>query len=156
MISGSLLRTIMAEAVDPFHPENLDETSLDVTLADTVYRQRTPHSQPIIDLADPPDSDILFEKVSMASNKGEYLMRPGEFVKGRLQEYIKMPRDMAAMFSLRSCIAQTGLEQSTSVWIRPEWEGNLVLELTNFSNKMIRLSPGLRIGQLHFLSLKGY
>jgi dCTP deaminase len=74
----------------------------------------------------------------------------GEFCKMQTAETFTMPNDIAGMFTLRSFAAQAGLEQSTSVWLKPGWTGKLILELKNFQAFPIRLQPGLYIGQVCF------
>ena len=142
---------LMLEILTPYHPENWGDISVDVTLSQTIWVQKSIADIPYIDLRDIPKDHGLYNEVTMG--EGGYLMRPKEFVKAKLVETIEVPSDLAAIFSLRSEIAQAGLEQSTSLIARPEWIGQLILELTNMTEKPMLLTPGLLVGQFHFLRL---
>jgi deoxycytidine triphosphate deaminase len=111
-------------------PENVEFSGVNVSLDDWVIK----------------DGYSLVEGIG-----NEFELVPREFVRMRLVETINMPKYCMAMFTLRSKYAQMGLEQCTSVWLKPLWKGNLILELKNFSNvNTILLSPGDLVGQLTF------
>ena len=144
IIVGERLRNLAALAVPV---GKATHASVDVTLSSTLMVQRPNMGKPI-DLANLPEEHEMYGEVSIA--RYPYIIAPGEFFKATLAEHIFMPNDVVAMFTLRSRMAQVGLEQSTSVWIRPNWSGVLVLELTNLSKSNMLVSAGLAVGQLHF------
>lgn len=152
MISGDKLIQVACQTLRPLDTERISLTSVDVTLGDKFWVPRTSQLLPVIDLSNIPTEDELYDWVIPDEGEGFHL-HPGQFIKAMTAEKFTMPSDHAAMFSLRSAIAQAGLEQSTSVWIRPDWTGNLVLELTNLTNKPLILRPGLLIGQIHFFDI---
>lgn len=152
MISGEKLIKVACKTFRPFDTEQISNTSVDVTLGNTFWIPTDPHLCPLIDLSDLPAEEQMYKRMEAEPGVGFHLP-PGQFIKALTAEKFTMPEDCAGMFSLRSAIAQAGLEQSTSVWIRPEWEGHLVLELSNLTNKVLILRPGLLIGQVHFFDV---
>ena len=151
MISGAQLR-ILSQCLTPLDPKQVGDVSIDVTLGNDIWTQNDRMSMSIIDLSKHPKREDLYDQRIMTSDEG-YLLMPGEFLLGSLAEYIVVPYNVCAMFSLRSKIAQAGLEHSTSVWARPGWEGRLILELTNITRSCMRIAPGLLIGQFHFFEV---
>lgn len=82
---------------------------------------------------------------------------PHKFIRARLIETFKMPNDILGMFTLRSKYAQRGLEHSTSILLKPNWHGQLILELTNLTNTFpIELKYGELIGQITFFECHDY
>lgn len=151
MISGLNLIDLANQVFRPCNPDLIGINSIDVTLGDTLYRPTSAYTRQELDLSNLPDEDELYNKYSF--DGAGFTLAPGSFCKAITAEKFTMPHHVTGMFSLRSCIAQAGLEQSTSVWIRPGWEGHLILELSNFTNKDLILRAGLRIGQVHFFNL---
>jgi dCTP deaminase len=150
MISGQRLASLASLVFRPCDPELIGPSSIDVTLSDTFFTPRKPDLD-AIDLSNLPTEEEMYDRVLVDKWLKLY---PKQFVKALTHEKFNMPTNVVGMFSLRSAMAQAGLEQSTSVWIRPNWEGHLVLELSNLTNKPLILRPGLRIGQVHFFKLK--
>jgi len=140
MIGGELLKNVAINA--GLKSELVGDTSVDVCLG---FAAKSPKSE-------------IYKVNAKTDKNGSFVTLPGSpvlvfprrFVVTRTEEFIQMPKGFSAMFSLRSKFAQLGLEQATSVFIRPGWEGYLVLELFNFADWIIELTPGEPIGQLHF------
>jgi dCTP deaminase len=150
MLSGNKLKEVAQLTFKPYQSRLVGATSVDVTLGVDIFRPKSDCTP--IDLTNIPDHSSLFTKISL-SDHTVYALPPRSFIKAVTAEYIKMPEAFTGMFSLRSAVAQIGLEQSTSVWIRPGWEGHLVLELSNLTARPLLLSPGLIIGQIHFFEV---
>jgi deoxycytidine triphosphate deaminase len=151
LITGKerLLALIESGVIDAL-PENVGEISIDVRLdkklmleSDMGYRSNVWLSL---------DQSVNLHEYTMTEEG--YCLTPRSFCKGLLKEYIKLPSNMMAEFTLRSQIAQNGLSHSLSFLIRPEWEGNLVLEIANnlkYHNWI--LEENLLIGQLRFFTI---
>ena len=76
---------------------------------------------------------------------------PGEMILGKTVETFNLPEDVMAEFSLRSWAAKSGLNQSTSLAMKPNWAGQLVLELHNcLKDRWLCFYPGAEIGQVSF------
>jgi len=134
MIVGDYLKEVVEGTVINTFSSLLNYNSLDVRLSKVTKRE------------------ALWEDETEEINM---VIKPKEFVLGITEEYFVMPPNISAMFSLRSVWARKGLEQSTSVWLNPGWEGNLILELVNqLKVSDITLYQGAEIGQLHFFECK--
>lgn len=92
-----------------------------------------------------------FREVSLASS---FSLRPGQYLLARSIEEFNMPRDCVGLFTLRSWYARAGLEQASSLILKPGWESNgagLALELRNIlQNHVMLLKAGDPIGQIIF------
>jgi len=76
---------------------------------------------------------------------------PGEFILINTKEIFTMPHNVMGMFTLRSKWARKGLDQSASLVLQPNWEGNLVMEVrNNLQRHTLSIPVGEAIGQVHF------
>lgn len=78
-------------------------------------------------------------------------LRPGGFCLAHIREKVSLPPDISAEFRLTSTEARCGIQHALAVWADCGWSGRLTLELSNaLKYHSIRLSEGMRIGQLIF------
>ena len=82
-----------------------------------------------------------------------YVIHPGKVVVARVQEYIKLPDDLAGRVDGRSKFAQLGLQVESAGLSHAGWEGWLVLELSNLSDVPLEVEMGLPICQVSFYPL---
>ena len=83
-----------------------------------------------------------------------FIIHPGEFVLGTVNEYIRFPDDLAGAVDGRSSLGRLGVVvHITSTFVDPGWEGKLVLEITNVGKMPVALYPGMRICKLVFMTL---
>ena len=107
-------------------------------------------SQPYIDVREATDHT---EKVMVDDGK-QFIIHPGEFVLGAIQEKISIPDDIAAYVDGRSSLGRIGLVvHVTSGFVDPGFSGRLVLEMTNVGKMPIALHTGMRICKLVFFKL---
>lgn len=152
MLLGERLARMVRQTVSNLSEECLEFDCLNIRLDSVFWREKSGSDTQDTDLSNLPQVEDIF--VEMRAEPGEYyLLNPGEFIKARTIEMFDT-RGMAisGMLSLRSKFAQVGLEQSTSVWIKPNRNtGHLILELKNLSeHRALKLWPGLAIAQIHF------
>lgn len=143
--------------VTPVKEEHIGIDSVDVTLNPTILKFKgSAHGQSFFLDKAPSAKDrqeslkvenALFDRVQIDPY---FVLEPGMFIKAKVAEYFSMPNNYTGIFSLKSAHAQLGLQQAVSVFIRPSWEGALVLELTNTSPLRLVLTADMRIGQVHF------
>lgn len=132
--------------------ENLDEERIqagwvDLTLGNE-FRVFKTTSQPYIDVKDPTDHT---EKITVNE---KFIMHPGEFVLGQVNEKIKIPDDLAAYVDGRSSLGRLGLVvHVTSGFVDPGFSGRLVLEMTNVGKMPLAIHPNMRICKLVFFKL---
>lgn len=131
--------------VEPYNPELQNPASLDVLLGDKLMIELPGHS------------DLELIDIAEASQDRPYLMEPGEFLLASTQERFNLPSHVAAQFVLKSSRARLGLEHLLAGYCDPGWHGSvLTLELHNSRRyQSLPLWPGMKIGQMVFLSLAG-
>jgi dCTP deaminase len=104
-------------------------------------------------LIDPKNPEELTEIIVMDEDK-PFIIHPGEFVLGTVNEYVKFPNDLAGAVDGRSSLGRLGVVvHVTSTFVDPGWEGKLVLEITNVGKMPVALYPGMRICKLVFMEL---
>lgn len=144
-------RDILAEieagrlSLDPFDPEMLQPSSIDVRL-DRFFRVFENHRYPHIDPSvEQPDLTRMVEP------KGDepFILHPGEFVLASTYEVVTLPDDLASRLEGKSSLGRLGLlTHSTAGFIDPGFSGHVTLELSNVATLPIKLWPGMKIGQL--------
>lgn len=77
----------------------------------------------------------------------EVVIKHGESFNVLLNEEIKLPVDMFAIFYQRSSYSRKGIFMTTGVW-DPGFEGSLGCTIYNMSNETIEIPINTRIGQL--------
>lgn len=131
--------------IDPFDPEMLQPSSIDVRL-DRFFRVFDNSKYTHIDPSRQQD-----ELTSLVEKEGEdpFVLHPGEFVLGSTFELIRVPDDLAGRLEGKSSLGRLGLlTHSTAGFIDPGFTGHITLELSNVANLPITLWPGMKIGQL--------
>jgi len=121
--------------IAPFHKENLQGSSIDLTLGSEIQIE-TPMG--------------AFNKMAkLELLEKPYMLRPGEFILAHTAEQIHLPDDVCGMVLLRSSAARAGYEHSFAGWIDPGFKGTIVAELrNNLSNHMLPIEPGMRLLQV--------
>ncbi|WP_090932026.1 dCTP deaminase [Nonomuraea jiangxiensis] len=144
-------RDILAEIdsgrlkLDPFHPEMIQPSSIDVRL-DRFFRVFENHRYPHIDPSvEQPDLTRMVEP----DGDEPFILHPGEFVLASTYEVISLPDDLASRLEGKSSLGRLGLlTHSTAGFIDPGFSGHVTLELSNVATLPIKLWPGMKIGQL--------
>ena len=131
--------------LDPFEPELLQPSSIDVRL-DRLFRVFNNHLYTHIDPA--VRQDDLTSLVEVADGE-PFVLHPGEFVLASTLEVITLGDQLAGRLEGKSSLGRLGLlTHSTAGFIDPGFSGHVTLELSNVATLPIRLWPGMRIGQL--------
>lgn len=82
---------------------------------------------------------------------GCFVMPPGRFILGSLQEHLDIPTNCSAIFFLDSGLARCGLEHSAATFLHAGWAGKLTLELKNVSEyHYLKIERDLPIGKIVF------
>lgn len=82
-----------------------------------------------------------------------FLLHPGSLALVPTLEWVHIPSYLQGVVTARSSWAREGLNIATATIINPHYRGIITLELANFGEIPIRLSPGLRIAQLALYEL---
>ena len=153
VLSDGTIRRLVDEGrikIEPWDPGMVQPASVDIRLGNT-FRVFHNHRAPAIDLNDPPKN--LTEQVEIGEDES-FVIHPGEFVLGRTLEWVKLPDDIVSRIEGKSSIGRIGLiVHATAGFIDPGFEGTLTLEITNLTRIPIKLTAGLPIAQLSFMTL---
>lgn len=78
-------------------------------------------------------------------------IQPHSFVLGTSVEYIKLSSDMSALLHTRSSIGRLGISMhATAGLIDAGFEGRITYEITNFTDRVIKINSGEPVAQLTF------
>ena len=136
--------------VDPFEPDNVQPSSIDLRV-DRYFRVFRNHTSRVIDVKE--NQEDLTELVEMDPSDC-FILHPGEFVLGATAERIGVPDDLVARIEGKSSLGRLGLLiHSTAGFIDPGFDGHITLELANVANLPITIYPGMKIGQVSFLRM---
>jgi dCTP deaminase len=153
ILSDASLREAIAGGrigIDPFEEEMIQPSSIDVRIDSTFLVFRN-HSSPLIDVK--LDMRDLTELVEIPP-AGRFILHPGEFVLGSTRERISLPDDLVARIEGKSSLGRLGLLiHQTAGFVDPGWDGHITLELANVASLPITIYPGMKIGQISFMSM---
>src|SRR3990167_5617420 len=105
-------------------------------------------SEVIIDSKE--DNSSMFEDFDF-SEKGYIKIYPNEFYVMSTEERIKLDKNVAGFLQGRSSLARLGIQVHCAGFFDPGFEGSAVLEVTNLTQSIIKLYPGMRICQMIFI-----
>jgi dCTP deaminase len=137
--------------VTPFHADQLGAASIDLTLGEEI-RVIENGSEPIQVLADADYRD----HTRVLRLEDPYVLEPGCTIHGITLERITLPRDLCGFLEGRSRFARLGLMiHVTSAFVQPGVSNRQVLEMSNVSNRSLRIHPGVRLCQIVLLRTEG-
>ncbi len=152
--------------IEPFKGSNVQPASYDVTLMNTIKKRQPFHyedgSTESIDRL--MRNGVYYDGLTHELHNGnmieerfdKYWLKPGEFILGSTNEYIKLPANLAARFEGKSSLGRIGLTTHiTAGFIDPGFEGTITLEIKNDNDVPILLHADQPIGQLCFYALTG-
>ncbi len=132
------------QLIEGFNPEQLNPASYDVRLGVGIHLEGQ--------VIGPKEKRERWHPYSLEDSP--YFMAPGEFVLGATEEYIRVPKDMEAVFQLKSSRGREGYEHALAGYIDPGFHGQVTLELSNLNRRhYLPLVKGMLIGQLRFMKL---
>ena len=137
--------TTGALKVDPYEPDLLQPSSLDVRL-DRFFQVFNNHRYTSIDPRK--EQADLIEAFETPEGR-PFVLHPREFVLGGVYERTTLDDTIAVRVEGKSSLGRMGLlVHSTAGFVDPGFSGHITLELANVSNLPIQLWPGMKIGQL--------
>lgn len=137
-------------AIDPFDETCVQPSSVDLHV-DKYFRVFRNHSQRVIDVKE--DQEELTELVEVVGDEA-LILHPNEFVLGSTLEKVRLPDDLVARLEGKSSLGRLGLLiHSTAGFVDAGWDGHLTLELSNVANLPITVYPGMKIGQISFMTM---
>ncbi|MBS1847942.1 MAG: dCTP deaminase [Actinobacteria bacterium] len=136
--------------IDPLDESMIQPSSVDVTV-DRYFRVFRNHTTGIIDVKT--NLEDLTELVEIPDGD-VFILHPGEFVLGATAERVAIGDDLVGRLEGKSSLGRLGLLiHSTAGFVDAGWDGYLTLELSNVATLPITLYPGMKIGQISFLSM---
>jgi dCTP deaminase len=137
--------------IEPFAADQLGAASIDLTLGDEI-RVIQPGDGPI-DLRE--DADYR-DHTELRSLDEPYVLEPGYTIHGITRERIHLPPDLCGFLEGRSRFARLGLMiHVTSAFVQPGVSNRQVLEMSNVSNRPLRIYAGVRLCQLVLMRTEG-
>ncbi len=137
--------------IDPFSPEQLGAASIDLTLGDEI-RVFEANDGPI-DLRE--DADYR-DHTRVQPLDEPYVLEPSCTVHGITRERIQLPGNLCGFLEGRSRFARLGLMiHVTSAFVQPGVSNRQVLEMSNVSDRPLRIHAGVRLCQLVLLRTEG-
>jgi dCTP deaminase len=128
-----IIKFAEAGGIVPFNSEQVNPASYDVTLGnDWICPTRDPE-------------EITSDNITLF---------PGEVILATTREYLKMPRDVVSDLKLKSTLGRLWLNHSLSGWIDCNFQGQVTLELQNLGPYPRKLTAGMRIAQLVFMTME--
>lgn len=99
----------------------------------------------------PVDPKAFGDQLYMPRNlDGPYAIPPGGFILGRSVEYFRIPRDIFVMGTGKTTYARSGIFVQVTP-LNPEWEGVMMLAISNVSPHPVSIYPGEGIAKMVFL-----
>lgn len=158
---GGIRKRLEEIQFDSGHPyysfdqeKQIKQCSVDLRLSDVIWK---PVASKAIDLSDStplgPSVANAFKQKKIDVERG-YILKPGDFIRGRTLEKFRVPNDLSASLRGRSSFGRLGLSVvSPSSSINPGWQGHMPLMLINHSSLKIRIVPFVSIVQVYFFEL---
>lgn len=151
LIKGQALEDLCANIKDCLPP---NYTELDIRLGNKGWVEKERSSSQRIHCLNPKDWNSHLKPIDIP-NHG-YSLPAWRFMLAETVEYFDMPLHVQGIMTLRSWAAKSGLEQSSSLTLKPGWSGYLILELFNsLATYDLLLKPGLAIAQIQFFDIGG-
>ena len=138
-------------AISPFSLDQLGAASIDLTLGDEI-RVIEASGAPI-DLRE--DADYRAH-TRLLRLDAPYVLEPGCTIHGITRERISLPPDVCGFLEGRSRFARLGLMiHVTSAFVQPGVSNRQVLEMSNVSNRPLRIHAGVRLCQIVLMETAG-
>lgn len=141
--------------IEPFDLGSIGQDSVDLHLGRRFVTLETKGKLACISLA---EQDRCFRGGQVANcthtvDTDRFVIYPDKVVVARVQEYIKLPDDLAGWVVGRSKFAQLGLQVESAGLVHAGWGDWLVLELSNLGDVSLEVCVGLPICQISFYLL---
>ena len=155
ILSDRTLREQLAAGrivIEPLDESLIQPSSIDVRISN-LFRVFRNHTQGVIDVKQ--DMENLTELIEIPAESDQpFMLHPGEFVLGSTLERIGVPDDLVGRVEGKSSLGRLGLLiHSTAGFIDAGFDGHITLELANVASLPITLYPGMKIGQVSFMTM---
>jgi deoxycytidine triphosphate deaminase len=130
----------------------IQQTGIDYRLSNQFIISETQNieSYDIRKFIDNPQYSRKYRKEAIIPFGKSFILHPQTMVLGGTFEFISLPNDIGASIEGISSWARTGLMIATAVYVYPGFNGCITLELSNLSNILLKLFPGVKIAHIIF------
>jgi dCTP deaminase len=136
--------------IEPYDETLVQPSSIDVRISN-LFRVFRNHTAAVIDVKQ--DLAGMTELIEIPDD-GAFMLHPGEFVLGSTLERVAVPDDLVARVEGKSSLGRLGLLiHSTAGFVDAGFDGHITLELANVASLPITLYPGMKIGQVSFMTM---
>ena len=137
--------------IEPLVPDQIGAASIDLTLGREI-RVIHPGDRPI-DLRENAD---YRDHTEVRPLDQPFVLDPGSTIHGITEERIHLPDNLCGFLEGRSRFARLGLMiHVTSAFVQPGVSNRQVLEMSNVSDRPLRIHAGVRLCQLVLLRTEG-
>lgn len=143
-----IVNKVQEPLILPYFSGQQQPASYDVRLSNRILVPTQDQYKPI-DLRNPEMKDRYRE----ADISEGFPLTPGRFVLGATIERVCIPDWMVCRVDGKSGLARLGIQIHSAGFVDPGYEGDITLELVNFSPETIVLWPDVLIAQLEFIML---
>jgi len=96
------------------------------------------------------DANSFIEGTLQEGESGVYIVvPPNSFVLARTIEYMRIPRDVVGLMTVKSTYARCGIVSPPTV-LEPGWEGHITIEISNTTSLPARIYANEGIAQVLF------
>lgn len=144
------LRNASLLNISPYHEENVQPSSYDLTLGTEFKQKILPNDEVAGIKCIDPHKPVGMEK-HMVFDDGYFLLYPNTPVLATTEEYISLPHYISAKVEGRSSWGRLFVTMhQTAGYIDPGFKGQVTLEIINLNDVPIKLYPGDKICQIVF------
>jgi dCTP deaminase len=137
--------------ISPFCRDQVGAASIDLTLGDEI-RVMDRGANPI----DVRDDEDFRNHTQVQSLAEPYVLEPGSTIHGITRERIALPGGLCGFLEGRSRFARLGLMiHVTSAFVQPGVDNRQVLEMSNVSERPLRIHAGVRLCQIVLMRTEG-
>lgn len=136
-----------APLIAPFHEEQLQAASYDVTLSGKITTFKKAVQTIDLKLTLQAELDRLYDERTLGVDG--YIIQPGEYILAELQETLSIPSNMAAHLRPRTRFTRIGLLLSAQ-HCNPTYTGKLYVGLFNAGPNALQIKKGIAVGQVVF------
>ena len=152
MLSDQTIEKLINEGqiqISGFTDGDLQPASVELHLASQL-RMFTESETGIVDVEQ--GSNVPTTEMTLDSEG--YLLLPGTFILGSTIEVVSLPDYIVGRIEGKSTLGRLGLAiHATAGFIDPGFTGDLTLEISNLARHIIRLRPGMKIGQMALMMM---
>lgn len=138
--------------IDPYDERLVQPVSVDLHLGTEFLVFLSGATKPIIEPTGMSvDNAVHYQRLICNRERPCFYLYPESPVLASTLEKFQLPNDIVGHLYGKSSLGRIGLMVSiSSGLVAPGYEGSLTLELLNFTNRPIKLDPGMLIAQISF------